>query len=378
MISRVESPAALCHERRRDSKGFTLVELLVVIAIIGVLIGLLLPAVQAARESARRTECKNKLKQVGLALHQNISIHSAFPPGVPNCTPLYLAWRSGGRQAPYYVNCQGPVWSANILDYLEQNAVNGNVESHMDGSISPGGPFADDAPNHGPENAKVGPVVPTIYICPSAPVMEAQMSGLNLESIAKGNFAANYGTDNILSFLRPETRGLFGIVQLPGWENGARTQHASAADAVGTWKRGRQLGSRVAEVTDGLSNTVAISEVIGVDVPIDGRGAWICPAMGSSNFTAKYGPNSKTNDVIPLCATRNVTSQVIDSTDPRYCKENQDDGQIWASARSSHPGGVNVLMGDGSVPYARDDVDLKIWQALATRAGGESNASIPQ
>jgi prepilin-type processing-associated H-X9-DG protein len=209
--------------------------------------------------------------------------------------------------------------------------------------------------------------------------MEAHMSGLNIESIAKGNYAANFGTDNFIGyFIRPETQGLFSIVPLPGWENAARTQHASGPEVVGTWKRGRHLGSRVTQVTDGLTNTMAISEVIGVDVSFDGRGAWVAATMGSSNFTAKYGPNSKTNDVIPLCATRNIALQVLPPDDPRFCRENQDDGQVWASARSAHPGGVNVCMGDGSVTFLRDEIDLVVYQALATRAGGEANASIPQ
>lgn len=88
--------------------------------------------------------------------------------------------------------------------------------------------------------------------------------------------------------------------------------------------------------------------------------------MGGNIFTAKWQPNSVQPDVIPAC------SLTIPRTDKLYCVQNRSTSNVYASARSRHPGGVNVAMADGGVRFVRDSIDLLVWQSLATRMGGEA------
>ena len=343
---------------RQARGGFTLVELLVVITIIGILIALLLPAVQAAREAARRAQCTNNLKQIGLALHNHHQAHGSFPPGVPNCTANY--WITGGIQVGGY--CEGPNWAVNILAELEQMALAQSAFNMM--GYRWHGP--DDLPNMATSpDSNVGNTKPSVFLCPSADKMRQTVSSWALESMAKGNYAANFGADTYLSFDHPLKAGPFASVMLPGCP-GRVTQSGWVDDQLGTWKMGHGQGTTIAEIRDGTSNTLAVSEVIGYDHPIDGRGAWIAPTVGGSTFTARTGPNSRDNDNLAMCYTG------IPATDIRHCTENHSDGNIWAAARSRHSGGVNAAMCDGSARFFSDSTDLAVWRALATRAGQET------
>ena len=135
---------------------------------------------------------------------------------------------------------------------------------------------------------------------------------------------------------------------------------------IGNFKLAYGFGTRPTQLSDGSSKTMMMSEVIGFDDSRDGRGGWILNAMGSSIFTAKTGPNSATHDVIPMCAIRNIPEN-----SPLRCTENRRNGDVWAAARSEHPGGVNVAMCDASLRFVTDDIDLAVWRAMATRAGEE-------
>src|SRR5450432_2122552 len=110
--------------RRGAFLGFTLIELLVVIAIIGILVALLLPAIQAARESARRTECKNKLKQIGLAMQNHVDTYKVFPTGGAEYNPLISNYLDSSGK-PYGPDKQGLGWAYQILPYMEEGAIKG-------------------------------------------------------------------------------------------------------------------------------------------------------------------------------------------------------------------------------------------------------------
>ena len=359
--------------------GFTLVELLVVIAIIGILVALLLPAIQSSRAAAQRTECANKVKQIALANQTHHSTHQSLPPGVPQCNNRN--WFQGGSD-----RCQGPVWTLNILAELEEPTLAQYVSDAMEGSTN----VADDlehATGGGDADPRnVSRFTPPAFICPSADRMSF---GSRIDTFdhddytSKGNYVGCWGSAHYLDFdpnlpVPPEIatkRGAFGIVMLNGWQD-----RMVAPKALGKWKMGLGEGTKFSQITDGTSNTVLISEVVGVDSSLDGRGGWVLQSMGASNFSAKWEPNAsgagidpETNTSLPrhdriaLCDPRNIPAN-----DPMFCEMHRQSGQVWAAARSRHSGGVNAAMCDASVRFVSDGIDLRTWRALATRAGEET------
>lgn len=198
-------------------RGFTLVELLVVIAIIGIMVGLLMPAVQAARESARRTQCANNLRQVGLALMQYEGVYRAFP-----------ALRSGteGFGNTFAGNHERRSAFIALLPYLEQQPLSAQIESTFQtsmGIIPPGGPFPGEIAGgeYTPWRAKV-----PVLRCPSVPTSFSDLP------IAYTSYGFSVG-DNVVDVASGPTRGMFQSKR---------------------WKR-------LAEVTDGTSNSLAMAEI---------------------------------------------------------------------------------------------------------------------
>jgi prepilin-type N-terminal cleavage/methylation domain-containing protein/prepilin-type processing-associated H-X9-DG protein len=335
-------------------RGFTLIELLVVIAIIAVLIALLLPAVQAAREAARRAQCANNLKQIGLALHNYHTAHDAFPMGVSRYGP------------PGAINWDN--WSAHalLLGFMEQAALY-NASNFMVGSQDATGINTTVC------NAKV-----SSFLCPSDPY-----GGQPCDN----SYYACQGTTTLL--------------------NAATQQPAQGSNGMFTYFR--SYGVR--DVTDGTANTIAFSESLvssigvtgtatngwrgnmveniggaGTDQVLDVRdptasaymtgtlfprcdGAWAANskihgargyfwevgAVGITLFNTVVTPNSSQH---PWGACRSSQSQWPDNS-------------TYSNAQSQHPGGVNCLMGDGSVKFIKDSVNQNTWYALGTRNSGE-------
>ncbi len=348
-------------ESPRPRRGFTLIELLVVIAIIAILIALLLPAVQQAREAARRTECKNKIRQLALALHNHIDAHGSFPPGYMSYDENANRYNVGGWQHTGSPNELGFNWLCNIFAYLEEPQLATQAQA-----------CNDDRPEgtHNPSDhceslnssTGLGSTSLKFMLCPSAVRTNQKFSDgdYGLENLTKGNYAACFGSSDFLSWENPATAGAFGCTYLKQEE-------------IGTDRFKANLGKRPGDIVDGMSNTILLSEVIATDVGggttnSDIRGVWINPGMGASVFSARLNPNSREMDRIAACDGN------IPNTSPLFCDNQDVDGSdTWAAARSYHTGGVNAAMCDGSVRFISNNINNEVYRAVATAGGQDSN-----
>ncbi|MFH5804377.1 DUF1559 domain-containing protein [Alienimonas sp. DA493] len=341
--------------RRPSRFGFTLIELLVVIAIIAVLVSLLLPAVQQAREAARRSQCQNNLKQIGLALHNHHGTYKSFPPGVPvsDYETKNAFWNLGGSQAGSH---HGPNWAANLLAELDQTQLDRILKLCVEGDKNPCDGCELSGYNGRSDSGRLSVFTPAPFVCPSAPEADALFNEWELDELSKGNYGANYGSEDLYSHRNKATAGVFGL----------KEHRMSFSGGSSKEQMGRGQGTRLAEIKDGTTSTVAVSELLTVDSAKDCRGVWFGGWMGGGAFTAHDAPNSPGTDVVPYC-----DDSGLKPNDPMLCEENHDDQYTWAAARSDHTGGVNAVMADGSVQFFSETIDLATWKALCTRAAGE-------
>jgi prepilin-type N-terminal cleavage/methylation domain-containing protein len=300
--------------------AFTLVELLVVIAIIGLLVALLLPAVQAAREAARATQCKNNLKQIGLALHSYHDAIGHLPPG----------WSgTGTADGP-----QGWGWAAAILAQVEQAPLQATIRY--------------DLRIMNPANEPVRATVLQVYLCPTDPYPDVAAVYLTFpwQAAPAGPQPYFHPPEPIpFEFAKSNYAGVFGTLEI--------TAAPSAGD--GTFFHNSRL--KMASLTDGLSNTL----VVGERTPISG-------VMTGFHNPINYLNTSLWQGVIPDADPS--FARVVGSADhtPNHPDAHFDDFS------SKHPGGTHFLAGDGSVRRTNNEIDLTLYKALATRSGGEAAA----
>jgi prepilin-type N-terminal cleavage/methylation domain-containing protein len=322
------------------SCGFTLIELLVVIAIIALLIALLLPAVQQAREAARRTQCRNNLKQIGLALHNYLDAFTRFPP--------VSVLPAGRTFEPYSGHVR-------LLPYIEQASLSHLIDWNVSSQFT--------------SNPLAAKTRIAIYLCPSEINDRARITPTLV------HYPLNYGFNEGTWFIYDPVSGAVGD---------------------GAFHPNRAFSA--ADLSDGLSNTLAAAEVkayqpnlwdtsnpatLGVAPPADaaalsayyggtfdsnGHTEWVEGDVHESGMTTTFTPNAN----VPY--TNGGITYSIDLTSLRDGESTTLPTYAAVTARSYHTGLVNVLLMDGAVRSTSDNIDRGVWRGAGTRAGRETTS----
>ncbi|MEZ5944639.1 MAG: DUF1559 domain-containing protein [Planctomycetaceae bacterium] len=335
--------------RQTRRLGFTLIELLVVIAIIAVLIALLLPAVQQAREAARRSQCKNNLKQLGLALHNYHETHNIFP------NDMHAYWPTPGSRAGGLARNHS--WMVMILPFIDQAPLYSAIdtESQFYGQTLPTGQFLTAQQM-------------TIFQCPS----DSQIESEQIYNLSVTNYAGSQGFD----WWRRKGEVHEGMFSL-------------------------ESKVRMRDIKDGTSNTIAVGEVNTTGQKNGGRncGAGIARRGGGEAVFRNWAV-SITHNVISENAAYGITNpDGMDGEDSTWWKNapyamgpyyiaahciNSD----WPGPSSLHVGGAHFLMADGSVRFIGENIDYhgahnqgpggpnSLWMSLNTINGSDADSIV--
>ncbi|WP_010583432.1 DUF1559 domain-containing protein [Schlesneria paludicola] len=313
---------------KKQRHAFTLIELLVVIAIIAVLIALLLPAVQQAREAARRTQCKNNVKQLGLAIHNYLDVHSVFPPGAAT-----YGKNPGAGASGYSL----------ILPYLDQT----NVYNQLDFNLRD---------MYNPASQPAGGTIIPVFICPTSSASATYNyanNGAWYDRFAMTDYALISGSDD------PRGSSLkTGCAFCPLMCTGVFCYTAQ-------WGGAAKIS--IKDLTDGSSNVFGVGEFSGYTKgqkprAAQGRGDDGIPWILAEDYDTQY-------------CTRGVTvppnSRWFYNSDMSDGNPSNVTGRLSDSAlHSQHTGGIHVLLMDGGVRFISDNIDLQTFKNLADKADG--------
>ena len=360
--------------KRSRRHGFTLIELLVVIAIIAILIALLLPAVQQAREAARRTQCKNHLKQLGLALHNYHDVYGQFPLGG--------ACNGGGSFNTCNTNFRHEDWSTTwaiaLLPYLDQAPLWNQWDSSEASRNQPQVTSAELSFMKCPSDIKEAPARGNGNSA-------RPRAGDNADSLyAKGNYGANYGGG-----YANENSGQDGMTGAPNWTN-PRSRNIGVFHSRG--QGNRRYGAAISEIQDGTSNTVAVGEIL--KEPGDGscRGCWalnhgavISAYTGGARISGFFPEDGPDGIATPNALASDDNNQLTPWSDcPTFCGGAAGDKQLHCrdcggdgsrggnAMRSRHEGGAQALLGDGAVRFIGENIDRVLYRSLLTIRGSET------
>jgi prepilin-type N-terminal cleavage/methylation domain-containing protein len=335
----------------RWSRGFTLIELLVVIAIIAILIALLLPAVQQAREAARRTQCRNNLKQIGLALHNYHDTHSIFPYSTMNDGSLTstAAAATAVRNATGSRGLSHRGWSM-LLPYIDQGPLYNTMNfSEPACTFNTPWTFSTDPQNNG--NAAAISRSVTALLCPSD----------------NGDPFYRAATINYMISAAAQSAGRFGAKTSYEFNVDRYSSNQNFYDALNRQTRrmfGVNNSARIRDITDGTSNTVMVAETT-LDIRDGVTGTWgyskwvgngVDFCVGCNPFAATPVPPQRGINDWPCCSWA-TTVPAISSQPGRL--------GTWGAPGSTHTGGVHVLLGDGSVKFISENLDRNTQQWLA-------------
>ena len=336
----------------RKSRGFTLIELLVVIAIIAILIALLLPAVQQAREAARRTQCKNNLKQVGLAMHNYHDVYNTFPPGYVTRQPCDTA-------AQWTACNQGELglygWGAFLLPYIEQAPLFSQLNV---GNVQ----LEQNLLNATTRQSLTQPL--TGFLCPSDP-------GPSLNDFASATNNYNFKvTDGTTTYQIARSNY---VMMANAWDSTTPAVYPVLyGPALGVGFANSKIGFR--DITDGTSNTILVGERAYVYKSSYKVGSGNAVGFSASNNTQSSSWARKANGLAVLGLTYNGINAVVGGADD------------VRGFSSNHVGGAQFVFCDGSVHFLSENIDYtkgsvsvanyanianSVYQLLALRNDGK-------
>jgi len=305
--SSLHQRAMVFRKQTGFNRGFTLIELLVVIAIIAVLIALLLPAVQQAREAARRSQCKNNLKQIGLAIH---NYHDT-------CQRLPNQGVYGAR-----------AWSVAILPFLEQTALSDS--------------YQDNEPYDSADNLLLKAKMPTVYACPSSPEAGKVIDGIGCQTTDYTVMRSAYNGSN-------RYQGMF--------EDGKSLKFRDATDGLSNVCMMYESAGRAKWYVKGIANP-------GGSPYAYNWGPW--GVGGNEEWYSVYN-GGYFNQMFAKFTTPGAAPEMIPSTGSSIINVSN----FYAYAYSFHTGGMHGLMADGSVRFVSENAAVSVLEAIGTINGGD-------